>query len=156
MWHTFAENMWSNLPVENFLSPQFSGQAWIQVPKAAPKPPKKKTTPTQQPTQPGQPGQGHHHHSPTPSFGPSTPTTSTPSPPVSQSPSTPPTGNPTTPGVVPVPGGGAGNAGATQVTSSAREAGIAFGGAGSVLPGSLLWVRISRRRRRRRHSGTAG
>jgi len=153
IWHTFAENMWSNLSIENFLNPQFTGQAWIQVPPAPKAPPKKK-----QPTfgqQPGQPGNGHHHLFPTePVVGPSTsPVTSSPSTSQSANPTASPSSSATTPLL---PGSGAGNAGVTQVTSSVREGGVALGGALSVLPGSLLWVRISRRRRRRRHSGTAG
>jgi membrane peptidoglycan carboxypeptidase len=56
IWHSFAEARWASDPIQNFLNPVFTGQAWIQVPKAPAKPkPKPKPTPTQTP------GKGKHH-----------------------------------------------------------------------------------------------
>jgi membrane peptidoglycan carboxypeptidase len=81
IWHTFAENMWSNLPAQNFLNPQFSGQAWIQVLQAPKAPPTKPA--------PGGPGRRHRPF-PTapPGFGSSPPpVTFSPSPPPSLFPS---------------------------------------------------------------------
>jgi membrane peptidoglycan carboxypeptidase len=69
IWHSFAESSWASMPVENFLSPQFTGQAWLQLPKPAPKP-KPKPHPSKTP------GKGHKGTFPTgpgfPSSGPST------------------------------------------------------------------------------------
>jgi membrane peptidoglycan carboxypeptidase len=144
IWNAFANAAYGNVPVQNFLTPQFSGQKWDllgPVPKPPPAPKKPKT-----------PDQFHgYHHGlfplPTGPGLPTGPVTSSPAPDQSQLPE--PSSSAT--GVLPQPGGGGNNdGGAAQVTSSTREAGFAFGSAASVLPGSLLWVRISRRRRRRR------
>jgi membrane peptidoglycan carboxypeptidase len=162
IWNTFAQDEFAQLPVEQFQAPVFTGQEWNQVGAL---PTNKKKSPNKQPSSsPSQPGQGHHHF-PQPSASASQ------SPPVSFSPSPTPTSASPTPsytGQPALPGGGGGNGGrgpnngdpnnggAAQATSSTRAAGFAFGGAASVLPGSLLWVRISRRRRRRRRPRTAG
>lgn len=143
IWHTFAQSMWTGLPVENFLTPQFSGQAWIQVPQAPkPKPKKQLQIPgfpglqigtgngSGQPTQPGQPT----FPVPTQPTEPGLPTN------VQVSPSTPATAT----------GPGSGAASASTQTASAAQAGLGFGGLFLVLPGSLLWARTSRRRSRRR------
>jgi membrane peptidoglycan carboxypeptidase len=141
IWNAFANAAYGNVPVQNFLTPQFSGEKWNllgPVPKAPPKP-----------KAPSQPGHGHHHGlfpPTTPPVFPTGPVTYSPSPGQSQSPTPSQSGTP----VFPQPGGGGNNGGAAQATSSTREAGFALGGTASVLPGSLLWVRISRRRRRRR------
>jgi membrane peptidoglycan carboxypeptidase len=155
IFHSYTQNMWENLPVLNFLNPQFSGQAWIQVAqlpkkKAAPKKPHNQPTFPGQPGQPGQPGRGHHNGGPTPPISETTApvATSTSSPPVDTEPASPPE-SPSSSATV-NQGGDNDSTAATQVTSSVREAGVALGGLLSVLPGSLLWVRVSRRRRRRR------
>lgn len=48
IWHSYAESMWASMPIQNFLSPQFSGSAWLQLPKPPPPPkPKPKPSPSQ-------------------------------------------------------------------------------------------------------------
>jgi membrane peptidoglycan carboxypeptidase len=71
IWHTFMSQLTSNLPVQQFLSPVFTGQAWNQVGNVPAK--KKKTTPTCKHqfrltncTNPGQ-GNGGGNPQPTPS-----------------------------------------------------------------------------------------
>ena len=152
IWNTFAEAEFAKLPIEQFLSPVFTGAKWNQVgniPKKKKKQPKHGGTPT--PT----PGHGHHGHNPfptpTPTFTIGQPTT-TPS--ATASPTGTATATPTSTATAtgpPVPGGAA--------TAAAKvngvQAGAALGGVFSVLPGSLLWARTSRRRRRRR-TGVVG
>jgi membrane peptidoglycan carboxypeptidase len=143
IWHTFAEAVFAKLPQQQFLSPVFTGAKWDQVGKL---PPKKKPRakkppcpfpfgcPSATPTRGRKP---RPSGPPTVVTSPSLPgQTSTASP----TPTVPPTGTATT-----TPPGGGTPVGATQ-------AGLALGGALTVLPGSLLWTRMSRRRRKRRPS----
>jgi membrane peptidoglycan carboxypeptidase len=140
IWHTFAEAAFAKLPQEQFLSPVFTGAKWDQVGKL---PPKKKpraknspcpfrfACPTGTPTRGKRP---RPSGPPTVVISPSLPTGTSTSSPMPTLPATA-TATATPPGGTP--------AGATQ-------AGLALGGALSVLPGSLLWTRMSRRRRKRR------
>ena len=149
IWHTFAEAEFAQLPQEQFLSPVFTGSKWNQVgniPKKKKKP-KKHGAPTPTP-----PGHGHHGHNPFPTPTP-TFTFGTPTPTVSPSviPTSTVTATPTATAT-----GGPGPGGATAAAKvNGVQAGLTLGGAFSLLPGSLLWARASRRRRRRR-SGTVG
>ncbi|HEY6786188.1 MAG TPA: transglycosylase domain-containing protein, partial [Trebonia sp.] len=148
IWNTFADKEFANLPVDQFLSPVFSGQTWDQVPKAPAKP-KPKPKPTPPPTQACKgascPGHGNKHGGPAQSPTASAlPTTGCvlPGPgcqPTSSPPTTPSTG-PATATPTPTPG---------------VQASLAVGGVVSVLPGSLLWTRSARRRRRRRRSAAS-
>jgi membrane peptidoglycan carboxypeptidase len=154
IWHTFAENVFLRLPAENFQQPIFTGQKWNQVgnlPKKKKKTPKKPThgclqirLPVGCPTQP--PGHGHTPTpNPTHTFHTPPPThtqTPPPTPTNTGSGTATPTGTATT--STPTP------AAAGVATANGVQAGLALGGILSVLPGSLLWVRASARRRRRR------
>ncbi|MBO0802789.1 MAG: penicillin-binding protein, partial [Nocardiopsaceae bacterium] len=74
IWKSYAESMWASLPAENFLHPQFSGQAWLQLPKPPPPKPKKpKPSPTPTKSKSASPST-----SPTPSGIPTAPPTSPP------------------------------------------------------------------------------
>jgi membrane peptidoglycan carboxypeptidase len=152
IWHTFAEAEFSQLPAEQFLSPVFTGAKWNQVGNI---PKKKKKTPkhgTPTPT----PGHGHHGHNPfptpTPTFTFGQPTT-TPS--ATASPTGTATATPTSTATATGPPGQGGGAAVAAAKVNGVQAGVALGGVFSVLPGSLLWARASRRRRRRR-SGVVG
>ncbi len=164
IWHTFAEMEFAKLPIEQFQQPQFSGAKWVQV---APQPKKKKKKPKKPvckfrfgcPTQP--PGHGHHH-GPGPSTSPSaTPSPSNTQPSGGPSPTGSPTGSPSSsPSTSPSGSGTPSGSGPpsspppTQPTvGGGGQAGLALGGILSVLPGSLLWTRVARRRRRRRIGG---
>jgi membrane peptidoglycan carboxypeptidase len=137
IWHTFAEAEFAKLPQEHFLSPVFTGEKWDQVGKL---PPKKKprarrppcafdfACPTVTPTR---------GKKPRPSPFPTVISPSLPGP--SVTPTLPPTATPT---ITP--------------TATPTKGGLALGGVLSVLPGSLLWARMSRRRRKRRPGGRAG
>ncbi len=119
IWHTYAENMFVPLGVEQFQPPVFTGQAWNLVPpnlRVVPKPPSDK----------------HHHHGP-PGQG-SPPSGGNPSPCNSQQSFC----NPATQ----QPGGG-GNAGTVNGTA----AGAAVGGIFAALPATCLWVRRRTRKR---------
>ena len=93
IWHTFMSDEFSNLPVEQFLPPVFTGQAWNEVGKQPPakkKKPVPKVTATCRPPQPfrlGCTGPGHGTQSPQPTPSPSGSLLSgppiTPSPPTS-------------------------------------------------------------------------
>ncbi|MCW2934074.1 MAG: Penicillin-binding protein [Actinomycetia bacterium] len=171
IWNTFADAEFAKLPVDQFLSPVFSGQTWDQVPKAPAKPkpkPKPKPTPTQTQTQTCKggscPGHGRKGGGPAQSPTASAPPTTGCVFPGSgcQPTSSPPTAS-TTPSTGPAPGtptGGTGAAGAVTTASAQGgtpgvQASLAVGGVVSVLPGSLLWTRSSRRRRRRRRSSAS-
>ena len=149
IWHTFAEMEFSKLPVQNFQSAVFSGEKWVQVtplPKKKPKKPVCKFRfgcPTPPP--------GHKHGKgpfPSPSVTPTPtrtfPTGGPPTPTNSSTPtnSTTPTGTTSPTGTPSVPPGGA--------PAINVQAGLTLGGILTVLPGSLLWTRMSRRRRRRK------
>jgi membrane peptidoglycan carboxypeptidase len=161
IWNTFAQNVFLKLPAEPFQSPVFTGAKWNQVGNLPKKKPPKKKPHNQNctqghfifncPTQP--PGHGHGHgptQSPTPTAtqtfptGPPTPTQTQTPPATSTATSTATPSNSATATQTPPPGfGGAATVGGAQ-------AGLALGGILSVLPGSLLWARVSRRRKRRR------
>jgi membrane peptidoglycan carboxypeptidase len=139
IWHTFAEAAFAKLPQEQFLSPVFTGAKWDQVGKLPVKKPRAKKPPCPLPLAcpTGAPTRGKK---PRPS-GPPTVVMS-PSLPV---PSVTATATPTatataTATATPTLGG---------TPAGAAQAGLALGGVLSVLPGSLLWARLSRRRRRR-------
>jgi hypothetical protein len=138
----------SNLPVEQFLSPVFTGAKWNQVGKLPPKKkkhPKKGGTPTPTP-----PGHGHHHGGPTPN-----PSVTVGTPTATPTPTVPVIGT-ATPTVSSTATGLPAQGGAAAATASGVQASLALGGVLSVLPGSLLWTRVSRRRRRRRRPGAVG
>jgi membrane peptidoglycan carboxypeptidase len=162
IWHTFAESAFAQLPIEQFQAPVFTGAKWVQVAQQ-PKKPKQKQhkrpgnqcshDPFGCPTQP--PGHGHGHGpggggGPTQTASPTfTPPTSTPTHSVGPT-ITPTSSSPTNtqspgPSFTPTPG-----AAAAATTANAAQAGLALGGILTVLPGSLVWARVSRRRRRRR------
>ncbi len=126
IWHTYAENMFLPLPVLQFQTPVFTGQAWNMVPpnlrNVGQKHPKK-----------------HHNQNPNPGNGQPTPPPQNgnpnPFPTYSCDPSLV-TCNPNAPG-------GGGNA----QSVSATEAGAAVGGIFAGLPATGLWVRRRTRRR---------
>ncbi|HLH82785.1 MAG TPA: transglycosylase domain-containing protein [Trebonia sp.] len=74
IWHTFMSQVTSNLPVEQFLTPVFTGEKWNQVgnlPPVKKKQQKKHQAPTPAPTPPGQgPGQGQPGQGQGPGQGP--------------------------------------------------------------------------------------
>jgi membrane peptidoglycan carboxypeptidase len=163
IWHTFAESAFAQLPIEQFQTPVFTGSKWVQVaqqPKKKPAKPKKQNKggngcthfpafncPTQPPGHGHGGGGGGPTQTPTPTFTPptSTPTTSTPTP-------TPTITTPTPTPTITTPTPGAAAAATTTVGDA--QAGLALGGILTVLPGSLMWARVSRRRRRRRPGTT--
>jgi membrane peptidoglycan carboxypeptidase len=175
IWNTFSNSKFASLPVDQFLSPEFSGQKWVQVAKSPPK--KKKPKPKPKPTQtckgffcPGHGkggGGGPPTQSPTGNPSPTTacvfpgpgcqPTSSTPTP--TTTPSSSATATPTA-----TPTHGFGTQGPNAVTTAEIQGGgtpgvqadLAVGGVVSVVPGSLMWTRVSRRRRRRRRSEANG
>jgi membrane peptidoglycan carboxypeptidase len=78
IWHTFAETEFAQLPIQQFLAPQFTGQAWNMLSPAmrpAPAPPKK----THPATQPTSPGKGNPKRTP-PTIGPTVAPTPTAQP----------------------------------------------------------------------------
>ncbi|MBV9383758.1 MAG: penicillin-binding protein [Streptosporangiaceae bacterium] len=124
IWHTFAEEEFARLPVQQFLSPIFTGAAWNQVgflPKPQQKHHKKQQHQQQPPPPPPPPHHRHHHPGSVP---------------------TPPGGKPS----LPVTGAAATAPGAlgVNVTGTAAAGGVLV-----LLPGTLLWTRLSRRRGRR-------
>jgi membrane peptidoglycan carboxypeptidase len=126
IWHTYAENMFVPLGVQQFQTPVFTGVKWNLVPpnlRSVPKkPPKKKN---------------NHNQNPNPGNGQQTPPQNgnpNPFPTYSCDPSVV-TCNPNAPG-------GGGN---TQ-SVSAVEAGAAMGGVFAGLPATCLWVRRRSRR----------
>jgi membrane peptidoglycan carboxypeptidase len=133
IWHTYAENNFLQLPVEQFPTPVFTGQTWNLVPpnlrNVGKKHPKKKNNNNQNqnpnpfPTQQG--GGGNPNPYPTYSCDPSVVTC-----------------NPNAPG-----GTGGGGANGNTDSVSATEAGGVVGGVFAGLPASGLWVRRRRRRR---------
>jgi membrane peptidoglycan carboxypeptidase len=158
IWNSVAEDVFLKLPAQQFQTPVFTGAKWNQVGNIAKKKPAKKKQPTQKcqqgrfvfncPTQP--PGHGHGHgpsQSPSPTVTqtfPTGPPTQTPTQtPTSTATSTATPSNSATATQTPPGQGGAATVGGAQ-------AGIALGGILSVLPGSLIWARVSRRRKRRR------
>jgi membrane peptidoglycan carboxypeptidase len=156
IWNTFADQEFSQLSVDSYTQPVITGAKWVQVPKQPkkkPKKPKPSNTPTCRPGDPLCNGKGGK--------GPGQPTS-----PVTTSPSTQPSGclNPafcpsstptptgsTNPSSSPTPTNRGPGGGALSVSAEpAVQSGLAIGGVLSVIPGSLLWTRASRRRRRSR------
>ena len=148
IWNAFATAEFSSLPVQNFPAPQFSGKKWkllgpIPKPKSTPK-----TTPTcgsggancgtKTPSPIITPPPTRKHHGP-PTVSPSASPSSTPTFPVVGSPTASPS-----PTVSPTASGSGGGFGGGH--------GGTVGGVALMLPGSLLWVRASRRRKRRKKS----
>jgi len=139
IWHTFAQAKFAKLPQEQFLSPVFTGAKWDQVGKLAPpkKPRAKKPPclfgfgcPTGTPTRGKKP---RPSGPPTVVMSPSLPGPSVTATATATSTATA-TATPTLGGT----------------PAGAAQAGLALGGVLTVLPGSLLWTRMSRRRRKRR------
>ena len=173
IWNTFADKEFASLPVDQFLSPEFGGQTWDQVPKA----PAKKKTPKPAPTQtckgssarprhgagesPDRPSPRRPVHRPRRaacSTGPGCQPTSSVrrlhDDPEYQRDRERPSGRRSTHRVW-----HRGATAAVDYRSRSRaaacasgQASLAIGGVLSVLPGSLVWTRSSRRRRRRRRS----
>jgi membrane peptidoglycan carboxypeptidase len=131
IWHTYAENMFAQLPVDQFQTPVFTGQAWNMVPpglRNVAKPHKKKN---QNQNQNGNQGNGF----PTPPSGNGNPN---PYPTYSCDPSVV-TCNPNT-------SGAGGN------TQSVSATVVGAGGVFAGLPAACLWVR----RRARKHHRQRG
>ncbi len=128
IWHTYAENMFVPLGVEQFQPVVFSGGTWNLVPQNLRKHPKKHKNPAPNASTSPTPNPGNPSAFPTYTCNPLqvTCTTTTPSPP-------------------PFPGNDA-------PTVSGAAAGAAVGGVFAALPVACLWVR-RRTRRRRRGSG---
>jgi membrane peptidoglycan carboxypeptidase len=120
IWHTYAENMFLPLPVLQFQTPVFTGQAWNMVPpnlrNVGQKHPKK-----------------HHNQNPNPGNGQPTP------PPQNGNPNPFPTYS-CDPSLVTCNPNAPGGGGNTQ-SLSATEAGAAVGGIFAGLPATGLWVR---------------
>jgi membrane peptidoglycan carboxypeptidase len=137
IWHTYAENEWASLPIEQFPNPVFIGSQWKLAPASLTKTkPKKKTH------KPGSTGTGHNpsgnptsYPSPTATCAPGqsnvncNPVLPSPTPTVT-------IGTGASPSPSPLLGilGGSPDAKVTQT-------GTATAGAGVVLPVTLLWVR---------------
>jgi len=156
IWNTYAQSQFVNLPVQQFLQPVFTGSKWIQL--VVPPTPNPSATPSATPTcQKNIPfcnGKGGRTKGPGFPTLPATSPTATPTcvgffcttNPSATPTATSPTGLPT--GVVPTAGTAATTA-ATRASPAVTQSGFAVGGLLSVVPGSLLWVRVSRRKRRR-------
>jgi membrane peptidoglycan carboxypeptidase len=156
IWNSFMEAEYANTTPENFLTLDTSGTtAWNLMPPLPKPKPKPKPKPTQTPP-------GHRHRFPIGPVFPTAPITPTPvSTPTAQptfpfggQPTASPTANPTptaqpTPTSGPGNGGGHNGGGGNAETVSAAQAGFTLGGIFMVLPGSLLWVERSRRRKRK-------
>jgi membrane peptidoglycan carboxypeptidase len=128
IWHTYSENEFVPLGVEQFTAPTFTGTTWNLVPpglrKVAKKPAKKKTTGTGNGNFPGTgAGGGTSGGNPNP-----VPTYTC------------------DPSVVTC-----GTAGGTGQSVNATEAGAAVGGGFTAVPAICLWVRRRVRKRGRRH-----
>jgi membrane peptidoglycan carboxypeptidase len=144
IWHEFMEDVYASSPIESFLSPQFSGSMWDQLPTTPKKTSNNNGTGTRKHN-----GGGNNNGNPvtTPSIGASSTATATASPSATAS-ATCTAGNFGV-GDCNGGGGGGGNNGATVSTTSA---GAVVGGVLAVLPGSLLWNIAAKRRRRKRKS----
>jgi membrane peptidoglycan carboxypeptidase len=123
IWHTYAENMFLQLPIQQFQTPVFTGQAWNMVPpnlRIVPVNHPKKKHNNQNPNGPGGNPNG-------PGGNPNGPG-----------------GNPNGPGGNPNGPGGGGNTESVSATRAGAVAGGIFAG----LPATALWVR---RRTRKQH-----
>jgi membrane peptidoglycan carboxypeptidase len=131
IWHTYAENMFVPLGVEQFQTPVFTGIKWNLVPpglRQVAKPQKKRNTHGQNP------GHGNGGGQPT-------------QPPQNGNPFPYPTYS-CNPSVVTCQPNGPGGGGTQSV--SATEAGAAVGGVFAGLPATCLWVRRRTRKHRRK------
>jgi membrane peptidoglycan carboxypeptidase len=172
IWNAFMEAEFANTTPENFQTLDTAGTtAWnLMPPLPKPKPTKPTKPKTTCPN--GNGNRNGNSTSCTPKnknpFAPGTPsapaqpsTPSTPQP--STSPSIPVIGPPSTspsasPSSTATAGNGGGNGGGhggvpggtTTQTASAVQVGVTLGGVFSVLPGSLVWVEISRRKRKKK------
>lgn len=144
IWHSFMESVYASSPIESFLSPQFSGSTWDQLPST----PKKTSNNNGTGTRKHNGGGGNNNGNPvtTPSTGTSSTATATASPSASAS-ATCTQGNF---GIGDCNGGGGGGGGNNDGTVSTTSAGAVVGGVLAVLPGSLLWNTAAKRRRRKR------
>jgi membrane peptidoglycan carboxypeptidase len=145
IWHSFMESAYASTPIEDFLTPEFSGSAWDQMPK---------TQSTKQNTHHNGNGNGNGHNHGNPVTDPTEPatgdsSTATASPSASASPTATST---CIEGFGDCNGGGGGG-----TTSNSTEAGAAVGGGLlAVLPGSLMWNKLARRRKKRARSADTG
>jgi membrane peptidoglycan carboxypeptidase len=137
IWHSFAEDAFASLPVQQFPTPEFSGTAWNMfgadgVPATA------TPTPTTTQTQPR-----HHHFTP-----PAVPVVPVPTPSLGGFPSTQPTTAPTcNPFENPNCNNGNGNGGGG---GPATNGAAALGGSVLLVSASpLQWLRSRRKRKRR-------
>jgi len=121
IWHTYAEQMFVPLGVQQWQQAVFTGSPWNQVPPGLRKAPKKHKKPghNQNGNFPGLPGQGPGNGNPTPF-----PTYSC------------------DPSVVTCAAGGGGTPQSVSATAGAAVGGIFVG-----LPATCLWVRRRQRRR---------
>jgi membrane peptidoglycan carboxypeptidase len=152
IWNTYAESQFSSLPTQQFLQPVFTGAKWDQVGA--------KPTPTPTPTPSASQNcnkkknrfggncQGNGGFPTLPVTQPSATTRTCVPPFCGANASLTPTPNPT--GLPTVPTAGTASTAATVASPAVTQSGFAIGGVLSVVPGSLLWARVSRRRRRRR------
>jgi membrane peptidoglycan carboxypeptidase len=129
IWNTFAEAEWSSMPVQQFQTPEFSGQTWNmfgteQLPATTPTPTASASQPAAQPSQPAQPS------------APVAPTVQA-SQPVGTG-----TGN---------GNGNGGGGGGVNNGGPGNQTGNALSGAALLGPAiSLSWLRSRRRKRKRR------
>jgi len=126
IWHTYAENEFVPLGVQQFTQPVFTGSTWNLVPPGLRKVPKKHKKPNHGrpndfPT--GQPSQGGGNPNPFPTFS-------------------------CDPTVVTCGGGGGGGGGGNGQSVNATPAGAAVGGIVAGLPATALRARRRRRKRR--------
>jgi membrane peptidoglycan carboxypeptidase len=130
IWHTYAENMFAPLGVEQFEQAVFTGAKWTLIPPSLRAKPHKKHNKNQHPGNgfPFPPGDGNGNGNPNPY-------------PTYSCDPTVVTCNPNAPG-----GGGNGN---TQSVSATR-AGAAVGGIFAGLPATCLWVRRRTRKQVRK------
>jgi hypothetical protein len=150
IWNSFAQAEFSNLPVESFLTPQFSGQKWNLL---GPVPAQKKKKKTVKCFFAICTAHGHGHNPfGTPTVTPTpTDTTTNPGLPTATASASPSATASATATATATAGTGTGpGGGGAQVRVDGVETGLVLGGVLSVLPGTLLWARASRRRRRRR------
>ena len=151
IWHTYAQQMFAPLPVQQFLTPQFSGQAWILAPSSMLKSKakaKKKHNPNPGVSAPptGSPGA---YPTPTQTCPPGVSNVDCVAP-VSSAPANGPDETPT-PTTSSIGIGGLGGVATPDARGSDEApAGAAVAGSAVALPLALFWVRKRGRRGRRR------
>jgi membrane peptidoglycan carboxypeptidase len=127
IWHTYAENQFVPLGVQQFTAPVFTGSTWNLVPpdlrKVAKKPARKKHRFPFDGNPNGQPSPGGGNPTPFPTYS----------------------CDPTV--VTCHPGGGNGGGGGNALGAVPMPAGAAVGGIFAGLPATCLWVRRRRRKR---------